>query len=69
MCVTDGKHVVVTPTTFDYPYRFNNDEGPGTGGMGCLSFKNGLLPFLNEQDIEKCKNLIQKTVEYINKDS
>ena len=69
MCVTDGKHAVVTPTTFDYPYRFNNDEGPGTGGMGCLSFKNGLLPFLNEQDIEKCKNLIQKTLEYINKDS
>ena len=34
MALTDGKNIVVTPTTFDYPYRFDEDKGPGTGGMG-----------------------------------
>ena len=69
MALTDGKNIVVTPTTFDYPYRFNEDKGPGTGGMGCLSFKDGMLPFLEKEDIEKCSDLIKKTLEYINKDS
>ncbi len=67
--LTDGKNIVVTPTTFDYPYRFDEDKGPGTGGMGCLGFDNGLLPFLTEKDIEKCKELMIKTLEYVNKDS
>ncbi|MBO4815411.1 MAG: hypothetical protein J5507_00260 [Clostridia bacterium] len=69
MALTDGKNIVVTPTTFDYPYRFDNDKGPGTGGMGCLSFENGLLPFLEQSDIDKCADLIRKTLEYVNKDS
>lgn len=69
MALTDGENIVVTPTTFDYPYRFNEDKGPGTGGMGCLSFENGLLPFLNQEDIDKCSKLIKDTLKYINKDS
>lgn len=67
--ITDGKNLVVTPTTFDYPYRFDEDKGPGTGGMGCLGFDNGLLPFLTEKDIKTCANLMKKTIEYINKDN
>ena len=67
--LTDGKHIVITPTTFDYPYRFDEDKGPGTGGMGCLGFENGLLPFLTEDDINKCAALMQKTVECVNKDA
>ena len=69
MALTDGEHIVVTPTTFDYPYRFEEDKGPGTGGMGCLSFENGRLPFLEQEDIDKCANLIQKTIKELNKDS
>lgn len=69
MALTDGKNIVVTPITFDYPYRFNEDKGPGTGGMGCLSFTDGMLPFLEKKDIEECASLIKKTLEYINKDS
>lgn len=68
MALTDGKNIVVTPTTFDYPYRFDQDKGPGTGGMGCLSFEDGLLPFLKEEDIEVCSKLIQDTIQYVNKD-
>jgi phosphoribosylamine--glycine ligase len=67
--LTDGKNLVITPTTFDYPYRFDEDKGPGTGGMGCLAFETGLLPFLTEEDIEKCADLMKKTINYVNKDS
>ena len=69
MALTDGENIVVTPTTFDYPYRFDKDKGPGTGGMGCLSFENGLLPFLEQSDIDECAELIRKTLKYVNKDS
>ncbi len=69
MALTDGKNIVVTPITFDYPYRFDGDKGPGTGGMGCLSFANGLLPFLEQEDIDKCSKLIKDTIQYVNKDS
>jgi phosphoribosylamine--glycine ligase len=37
--------------------------------MGCLSFENGMLPFLKEKDIEECSSLIKKVIEYVNKDS
>ena len=69
MALTDGENIVVTPITFDYPYRFDEDKGPGTGGMGCLSFENGRLPFLEEADINECASLIKNTLKYINKDS
>ena len=37
--------------------------------MGCLGFDNGLLPFLNENDINTCANLMKQVIEYVNKDS
>lgn len=69
MCLTDGKNIVTTPITFDYPYRFEEDKGPGTGGMGCMSYPNGLLPFLEQSDVDKCSDLIKRTIQYLNKDS
>ncbi|MCI8482179.1 MAG: hypothetical protein HFJ27_03745 [Clostridia bacterium] len=69
MALTDGNNIVVTPITFDYPYRYEKDEGPGTGGMGCMSFKNGLLPFLDKSDVEECADLIKKTIQYVNRTS
>jgi len=69
MALTDGENIVVTPITFDYPYRFDEDKGPGTGGMGCLSFENGLLPFLEQKDVDECAELIKNTLKYVNRDS
>lgn len=69
MVLTDGKNVVPLPITFDYPYRYEEDKGPGTGGMGCMSFSNGLLPFLEQEDVNQCIELIQKTINYVNKDN
>lgn len=69
MALTDGKNIVTTPITFDYPYRYDGDKGPGTGGMGCLSFSDGLLPFLEQKDVDYCSKLIKDTINYVNKDS
>ena len=69
MALTDGENIVTTPITFDYPYRYDEDKGPGTGGMGCLSFENGLLPFLEQEDVDKCSKLIKDVINYLNKDS
>lgn len=69
MALTDGTNSVITPITFDYPYRFNNDKGPGTGGMGCLNSNDGMLPFLEQKDIDVCADLIKKTIKHLNKDS
>ena len=68
MVLTDGKNVVPLPITFDYPYRYEQDKGPGTGGMGCMSFSNGLLPFLEQADVDKCVDLIKKAINYVNKE-
>ena len=69
MALTDGENIVTTPITFDYPYRYDEDKGPGTGGMGCLSFEDGLLPFLEQEDVDKCSKLIKDVINYLNKDS
>ena len=69
MGFTNGRDLVLAPCTYDYPYRFDGDKGPGTGGMGVVTFNNGLLPFLNESDLEKCKDIMKKTLDEINKDS
>lgn len=69
MCFTDGEHVVPMPITFDYPYRYEQDKGPGTGGMGCMSYTNGLLPFLEQKDVDQCAELIKKTIQYLNQDA
>ena len=69
MGLTDGENVVITPIIFDYPYRLDGDKGPGTGGMGTISFEDGSLPFLEQSDIDKCEDLIRKTVKHLNKDS
>jgi len=44
--ISDGRTVVFPPCTYDYPYRFDGDTGPGTGGMGSLSLARPTLPFM-----------------------
>lgn len=54
MVLTDGTTVVRPPATYDYPYRFDGDAGPGTGGMGAFSSNRETLPFLSQEDYDKC---------------
>lgn len=68
MGLTDGKTIVAAPASYDYPYRFDGDAGPGTGGMGCFTCADGKLPFLNDEDILACQNIMQKIVARLARD-
>jgi len=69
MGFTDGENLVFAPPTYDYPYRLDGDKGPGTGGMGCVTYKDHLLPFLNQEDLDVCHDIMKKALKEINKDS
>lgn len=54
MVLTDGTAVLKPPATYDYPYRFEGDTGPGTGGMGSYSAGSMPLPFMNQRQYDQC---------------
>jgi phosphoribosylamine--glycine ligase len=66
MGFTNGSEMVFAPATFDYPYRFDGDSGPGTGGMGCVSYSDGLLPFLSHDDIAVCQSAMKSIIARVN---
>jgi phosphoribosylamine--glycine ligase len=51
--LTDGSTLIKPPATYDYPYREDEDKGPGTGGMGAFSMKDGLMPFITQEDYDE----------------
>ncbi|MEA2313348.1 MAG: phosphoribosylamine---glycine ligase [Solirubrobacteraceae bacterium] len=61
--ISDGATVVFPPATYDYPYRFDGDEGPGTGGMGSLSMAGPTLPFMSESDYTQACSIIERIIE------
>jgi phosphoribosylamine---glycine ligase len=61
--ISDGKTVVFPNSTYDYPYRFDGDEGPGTGGMGSLSLAEPTLPFMTQAHYEQACSIIQRVIE------
>lgn len=65
MGFTNGKEIIFSPPTYDYPYRDFGDNGPGTGGMGCVT-TGELLPFLTKEDMEKCHYIMKDTLFKLN---
>ncbi len=63
--LTDGKKLVRVPATFDHPYRYDNDTGPGTGGMGSYSDKGELLPFITKEDYDTCLAVTERVLEAV----
>jgi phosphoribosylamine---glycine ligase len=61
--ISDGSTVVFPPSTYDYPYRYDGDEGPGTGGMGSLSMASPTLPFMTSQHYEQACVVIERVIE------
>jgi phosphoribosylamine--glycine ligase len=61
--ISDGRTVVFPPSTYDYPFRFDGDEGPGTGGMGSLSMATSTLPFMTHGHYEQACMIIQRVIE------
>ena len=52
-----GGRMAPCPVTYDYPYRYAGDKGPGTGGMGCVTW-SGLPPFLTKKDLDDCYTMM-----------
>jgi phosphoribosylamine--glycine ligase len=61
--ISDGKTVVFPPATYDYPFRFDGDEGPGTGGMGSLSMVERTLPFMTARHYDLACSIIARIIE------
>jgi phosphoribosylamine--glycine ligase len=60
--ISDGRTVVCPPATYDYPYRFDGDEGPGTGGMGSLSTASPTLPFMTHAHYEEACSIVERII-------
>ena len=61
--ISDGHTVVFPASTYDYPYRYDGDEGPGTGGMGSLSMPEPTLPFMSEAHYQRACEIIELVIE------
>jgi phosphoribosylamine--glycine ligase len=60
--ISDGVTVIFPPATYDYPYRYDGDEGPGTGGMGSLSMPGPTLPFMIPAHYEQACSIIERII-------
>jgi len=60
--ISDGHTVVFPPSTYDYPYRFDGDEGPGTGGMGSLSTERPILPFMTDAHYQEACSIVERVI-------
>jgi phosphoribosylamine--glycine ligase len=60
--ISDGRTVIFPPATYDYPYRYDGDEGPGTGGMGSLSLPEPTLPFMSLGQYERACEIIAAVI-------
>ena len=62
--VTDG-HIVPMPIAQDFKYAFAGDTGGMTGGMGSYTMSDGLMPFLQPEDIEQADQLIGEVIKAV----
>jgi phosphoribosylamine--glycine ligase len=61
--ISDGRTVVFPPATYDYPFRYDGDEGPGTGGMGSLSVVDSTLPFMTVRHYDLACSIIAEIID------
>tara|TARA_B100000575_G_scaffold45387_2_gene32593 strand:+ start:3351 stop:5735 length:2385 start_codon:yes stop_codon:yes gene_type:complete len=66
MAFVDGKTCKFMPPVQDYKRAYNNNLGPNTGSMGSICEPN--LYFLNDNDLNICQRLMNKTIESVNCD-
>lgn len=49
-----------SPCVRDFKRRFSGDTGPNTGGMGTISYADGLMPFLTAEEYTECCQLNER---------
>jgi len=59
---TDSKTVVFMPVVQDYKRLYEDDLGPNTGGMGSISDKNFILPFLSIDVVNEAREILKHIV-------
>ena len=70
MSISDGfGNIRHFPPIQDYKRLNNNDLGPNTGSMGCIIDGNNTLPFLDESDLNVCKNINCNVITNLNDDT
>ena len=62
-CISDGNNVIFPPATYDYPYRYENDTGAGTGGMGVFNDNKRVLPFIKQDHYDKACEISKKVIQ------
>ncbi len=60
--ISDGSTVVFPPSTYDYPFRHDGDDGPGTGGMGSLTMPAATLPFMTAAHYDAACSIIERVI-------
>lgn len=63
MGITDGRNLVMAPASYDYPFRYEGDAGPGTGGMGCFTAAEKKLPFMTDENLSDCRTVMQRIID------
>ena len=61
MFFADGKTILPMPQVADHKRAFEGDKGPNTGGMGTISFPNG-LPFVSEENAIDAEEITKKVM-------
>lgn len=63
--ISDGNTIQFPPATYDYPYRFTGDAGPGTGGMWCYTARELILPFMTQAHYDYACVIMQKAITFL----
>jgi phosphoribosylamine---glycine ligase len=66
---TDGRTTLAMPMVQDNKQAYEMDTGPMTGGMGSISNKEAILPFLREDEYKDSVKIIERVTKAIEKEN